>query len=268
MKVSAPFRRLASPLFWSLLVAPELACGTQNSAENPASAGAAGQIGTAQGGGSGGVAPAVGGGAPATGGAIATGGVATGGAVASGGLPAGVGGSATAGGGAIANGGAIASGGVAGSQGRGGQASAGMGGGTAAAGSGNAGGRSGGAGGASGGAGRPSAGNGGASAGASGAGGAGGANPVCKMVSSEYATELGKQLACNSSASGQCKDRVAAAPGCECLVFIQPTDPFAIEGLSNIADGWFRADCSMPSCPAKCTTASTGTCQAGRCVTP
>ena len=69
--------------------------------------------------------------------------------------------------------------------------------------------------------------------------------------------------------------RVVAAPGCECRIFMQPADPFAIEHLSNVASGWFSADCSMPSCPAKCSTAVTGTCQAqpntklgGRCLTP
>ncbi|MES1184336.1 MAG: hypothetical protein ABUL60_11000, partial [Myxococcales bacterium] len=91
----------------------------------------------------------------------------------------------------------------------------------------------------------------------------------------EYAAELEKQLACNPSAGSQCTNHVPAAPGCECRVFMQPSDPFAIEHLSNVANGWFEADCSMPGCPAKCSTAATGTCQAdakspsgGRCITP
>jgi hypothetical protein len=95
------------------------------------------------------------------------------------------------------------------------------------------------------------------------------------MVQTEYATELDKQLACKPNVAAQCVDRAAAAPGCECRVFIQPGDPFAIEHLSNVASGWFDADCSMASCPAQCSSAAAGTCQAdpssplgGRCVTP
>jgi hypothetical protein len=95
------------------------------------------------------------------------------------------------------------------------------------------------------------------------------------MIRSEYLAELDKQLACTPNAASQCTDRAAAGPGCECRVFIEPADPFAIEHLSNVANGWFTADCSMPSCPAKCSTAATGTCQAdaksplgGRCVSP
>lgn len=95
------------------------------------------------------------------------------------------------------------------------------------------------------------------------------------MVKAEYAAELEKQLACKPNTASQCTNKVAAAPGCECRVFMQPSDPFAIEHLSNLGNGWFDADCSMPSCPAKCTTATAGTCQAdakspsgGRCVTP
>ena len=92
-------------------------------------------------------------------------------------------------------------------------------------------------------------------------------------MKAEYESELEKQLACNPNAGSQCANKVAAAPGCECRVFMQPSDPFAIEHLSNVANGWFDADCSMPTCPARCSTAATGTCQAdsksplgGRCV--
>lgn len=125
-----------------------------------------------------------------------------------------------------------------------------------------------------------SAGGSGGSAGATGASGGGGgggagANAMCQTIKSEYAAELEKQLACNPNAGSQCTDRAAAAPGCECRVFIEPSDPFAIEHLSNVANGWFDEDCSMPTCPAKCTTANAGSCQAdpksplgGRCVTP
>lgn len=98
---------------------------------------------------------------------------------------------------------------------------------------------------------------------------------ICQMVKADYAAELDKQLGCRPNASGQCTDKIAAAPGCECRVFMEPSDPFAIEHLLNLDNGWFDADCSMPSCPAKCTTAAAGTCQAdaksplgGRCVTP
>jgi hypothetical protein len=95
------------------------------------------------------------------------------------------------------------------------------------------------------------------------------------MVKKEYAAELEKQLECKPGAGSQCTNRAAAAPGCECRVFIQPSDPFAIEHLSNVANAWFDEDCSNPSCPAKCSTAAAGTCQAdaksslgGRCVSP
>jgi hypothetical protein len=98
---------------------------------------------------------------------------------------------------------------------------------------------------------------------------------LCDMIKTEYAAELAKQLECKPGAASQCTNRAAAAPGCECRVFIQPSDPFAIEHLSNVANGWFDEDCSNPSCPAKCSTAAAGTCQAdaksslgGRCVSP
>lgn len=148
-------------------------------------------------------------------------------------------------------------------------------------------------GGQSGGAGRGGAGSGGsaAMAGTSGAptggGGGGGVNgsagkagsagvsAQCAEIADDYATELDQQLACDPNSGSQCHDRVAAAPGCECRVFIQPADPFAIEHLSNVANGWFDLDCSQPSCPAGCTSAVSGRCDAdpesplgGRCVTP
>lgn len=122
-----------------------------------------------------------------------------------------------------------------------------------------------------------SGGSAGATAGGSAGGSAGsaGSNGACPMIAAEYASELEKQLACNPSAGSQCTNRAEAAPGCECRVFIQPSDPFAIEHLSNLANGWFDADCSMPSCPAMCSAAAAGTCQAdsksplgGRCITP
>jgi hypothetical protein len=108
-----------------------------------------------------------------------------------------------------------------------------------------------------------------------GGGGAAAGNAACPTIAFEYESELEKQLACDPSLGSQCTNRAAAAPGCECRVFIQPTDPFAIEHLSNVANAWFEADCSGPSCPAQCSTAAAGTCQAdsksprgGRCITP
>jgi hypothetical protein len=134
----------------------------------------------------------------------------------------------------------------------------------------------GGAGGASAGGGTSGATAAGTHSGGGGAGGGGaGTSAACQAVKSEYAAELELQLACNPNAASQCVNKAAAAPGCECRVFIQPADPFAIEHLSNVANGWFDGDCSMPSCPAKCTTAAVGNCQAdpksslgGRCFTP
>lgn len=101
------------------------------------------------------------------------------------------------------------------------------------------------------------------------------ASDACENVASDYAAELAQQLQCDPKDPSPCTDRVRAAPGCECRVFIEPADPFAIEHLSNVASGWFDADCSNPVCPEKCSTAQAGTCQAdansprgGRCVTP
>lgn len=98
---------------------------------------------------------------------------------------------------------------------------------------------------------------------------------VCRTVAAEYATELDKQLLCTPGAGQQCTNRAVAAPGCECRIFIQPSNPFAIEHLSNLASGWYDADCSMQSCSNQCTTATAGACQpdsdsalGGRCVTP
>jgi hypothetical protein len=166
---------------------------------------------------------------------------------------AGAGGATAGGGGALASGGASGNAGASGNLGLGGRAEAGAGG--VPAGGTHSGGVSGG--------------------GASASAGSAGANAICQMVESEYLAALAKQLACKPGAASQCANKAAAAPGCECRVFIQPADPFAIEQLSNLANGWFDANCSMPSCPAKCSTAAAGTCQAdsnsplgGRCVTP
>jgi hypothetical protein len=154
--------------------------------------------------------------------------------------------------------------------------------GTSAGGGGRGGGAQGGGGAGSGGPGIASGSGGGGHGGSAGSGGVGGGgtgtggvSAACDKIRAEFAAELEKQLACTPGAGSQCADRAAAAPGCECRVFIEPSDPFAIEHLSNVANAWFDEDCSMPSCPAQCTTANAGTCQAdskspkgGRCVTP
>lgn len=100
-------------------------------------------------------------------------------------------------------------------------------------------------------------------------------NEACDIVASEYAAELELQLGCDPKDASPCTDRVSAAPGCDCRVFIEPADPFAIEHLSNVASAWFDANCENPKCAATCSTAPTGTCQAdansphgGRCLTP
>jgi hypothetical protein len=100
------------------------------------------------------------------------------------------------------------------------------------------------------------------------ASGGGSSSATCKQIAMTYATELEKQIVCGGSAGSDCADRQVAAPGCSCRVFIQPKDPFAIEALSNIEQEWFSNDCQNPVCPATCTTATKGTCQSGRCVTP
>jgi len=119
--------------------------------------------------------------------------------------------------------------------------------------------------------------NGGGNAGSASGGGSGGSSSAaqCALIKADYAAELEKQLECKPGAGSQCTNRAAAAAGCECRVFIQPSDPFAIEHLLNLDNEWFEEDCSMPSCPAKCSTAAAGTCQAdaksslgGRCVSP
>lgn len=184
--------------------------------------------------------------APSAAGTLSAG---TGGAAAAGGV-------ATSGGAGTATAGSTAGGSATNNAGTGGHSSAGMAG--TSAGGAHAGAAAGG------GAGTTSGGSGGTSSAA-----------ACDMVKMEYAAELAKQLECKPGAGSQCTNRAAAAPGCECRVFIQPSDPFAIEHLSNVANGWFDADCSNPSCPAKCSTAAAGTCQAdaksslgGRCVSP
>lgn len=121
--------------------------------------------------------------------------------------------------------------------------------------------------------------NGGSGAGSAGSpgdagssGGSSSADAECERIANEYATALEKQVACNPDLPGQCADRVPAGAGCECRIFIEPKDPFAIENLFNINDDWFSAACTTRACPDTCPTASRGTCQAdatselgGRC---
>ncbi len=196
------------------------------------------------------------GGAPSAGGTVATGGAPTtsGGSNASGGQSTASGGSSSGG---------AASGGASGGAGQGGRVSGGAGGASA-----STGGRS--SGGSSSSGGQASTGSGGAAS-----GGSTGTSAACKMIQATYAAELEKQLGCNPRGASQCMGHGVAAAGCSCQVFIQPTDPFAIENLSNFDNDWYVADCTMPTCPARCTTATAGTCQAdtryslgGRCVTP
>jgi hypothetical protein len=121
-----------------------------------------------------------------------------------------------------------------------------------------------------------SGGTGGATTGGSATGGSGGVSAKCKMIQAEYAAELEKQLGCNPSAANQCTGPAVIAAGCECEVFIQPADPFAIENLSNYSNAWFNEDCGTPICPTTtCSNARKGTCKAdsksslgGRCTTP
>jgi hypothetical protein len=82
-------------------------------------------------------------------------------------------------------------------------------------------------------------------------------------VQSDYAAELALQVACNPKvSSAQCAGRVPAAPACgNCRIAIEPKDPFAIENLANIEDGWFRAGCSMPTCPMPCPSGTRAVCQ-------
>ena len=187
------------------------------------------------------------------------------------------GGGASASGGSSGRGGALPEGGTpGGAAGVGGTAgsSAGSSPGGAAGAGGTAGRSSGGAAGM--GAGGVDGGSSGGTSGAGGAAGAGGTNgEACRMVQSEYAAELEKQVACNPKVSTtQCAGRVPAGPGCDCRIAIEPKDPFAIEHLANIEDSWFQAGCSMRTCPTPCPPGTRAVCQTdatsmlgGRCTT-
>src|SRR5688572_2875804 len=91
----------------------------------------------------------------------------------------------------------------------------------------------------------------------------------CAEIETEYAIALEEQISCSPNGQNQCGSSAEAAPGCDCQVFIQPKDPFAIEALLNLQFDWFDADCSDPDCPADCSSGSQGTCAAnGRCTAP
>jgi hypothetical protein len=194
----------------------------------------------------------------------------------------GVGGSVALGG-STASGGNVARGGSAGTSGAAGQGNSGAAGrasGGAAGGTSPMGGAAnrGGASMGGGAAGRTSGGTAGAASGGVGGGMAGaGGNPngaACKQMESDYAEELATQIVCNPQQGGtRCGGRVAAAPGCDCRIFIDPKDLLAVEHLGNRQEEWFQAGCSMPTCPASCPSGNRGVCQAdssatlgGRCV--
>jgi hypothetical protein len=107
---------------------------------------------------------------------------------------------------------------------------------------------------------------GGASPGGAGAGGSADASARCAQIATEYASSFAEQLTCNPGGGDQCQDRIEAAPGCDCLVFIEPKDPFAIEHLTNVFIDYLDADCESPMCPDTCPDAARGTCGSdGRC---
>jgi hypothetical protein len=102
--------------------------------------------------------------------------------------------------------------------------------------------------------------SGGASPGAAGAGGSGDASASCAQIATEYASSFDQQITCNPGAGDQCQDRIEAGPGCDCLVFIEPKDPFAIEHLTNVFIDYLDADCENPMCPGTCPGGTRGIC--------
>jgi hypothetical protein len=109
-----------------------------------------------------------------------------------------------------------------------------------------------------------------ASAGAAGApadaGSAGGTSARCAEIEAEYASSFAEHVTCNPGGVDQCQDRIEAAPGCDCLAFIEPKDPFAIEHLTNVFIDYLDADCENAMCPSPCPSGPIGTCGSdGRC---
>lgn len=112
-----------------------------------------------------------------------------------------------------------------------------------------------------GGAGMPSGGGAaGAGGGAAGAGAAPDNSARCAAIEAEYTSSFEPQLTCTPGVAGQCQDRIEAAPGCDCRVFIEPKDPFAIEHLTNVFIEWLDADCEDATCPSTCPTGTRGAC--------
>lgn len=104
------------------------------------------------------------------------------------------------------------------------------------------------------------------SAGSAGSGGTPGTSAQCAELAAAYASALAEQVTCNAGAANQCGSSAEAAPGCDCHVFIQPKDPFAIEHLLNLQADWFDADCEDPQCPVDCSDSEQGSCsQSGQC---
>ncbi|HTV21345.1 MAG TPA: hypothetical protein VMG12_21810 [Polyangiaceae bacterium] len=110
--------------------------------------------------------------------------------------------------------------------------------------------------------GAPSGGSAGGTGGMSGAGGAPEPSARCAAIEAEYTSSFTPQLTCQPGAANQCEDRIEAAPGCDCRVFIEPKDPFAIEHLTNVFIEWLDADCENPTCPSTCPNGTRGTCGA------
>ena len=102
--------------------------------------------------------------------------------------------------------------------------------------------------------------SGGAAGSTAGAAGTGGTSPTCAEIETEYATSFAEQLSCDPGDADQCRDRIEAAAGCDCLVFIEPKDPFAIEHLLDVNIDWLDADCENPTCPSPCPSGARGAC--------
>lgn len=106
----------------------------------------------------------------------------------------------------------------------------------------------------------------GEAAGKGGAGGAADTGARCAEIEAQYASSFAEQLRCDPRVGGQCQDRIEAAPGCDCLAFIEPKDPFAIEHLTNVFIDYLDADCKNPMCPNSCAGGTSGWCgPEGRC---
>jgi hypothetical protein len=98
------------------------------------------------------------------------------------------------------------------------------------------------------------------------AGSTGGRSTRCAEIEAEYASSFAEHVTCNPAGGDQCQDRIEAAPGCDCLAFIEPKDPFAIERLTNVFIDYLDADCENATCPSPCPSGTLGRCGSdGRC---